>query len=78
MAKCYVLKKDVSITFTPDEIFDLIICCEGEKSYCKNAMDQYHKGSLGYLEYEALYDKAEKMQQKIIDVRNANGVLEDI
>ena len=78
MAKCYVLKKDVSITFTPDEIFDLIICCEGNKSYCINAMDQYPKGSLGYLEYKKLYDKAEEMQQKIIDIRNANGVLEDI
>lgn len=78
MAKCYVLKKGVSITFTPDEIFDLIICCEGDKSYCKNAMDQHPKGSLGFLEYKKLYDKAEELQQKIIDIRNANGVLEDI
>jgi hypothetical protein len=29
MAKCYVLKEDVSITFTPDEIWQLIACCEG-------------------------------------------------
>lgn len=78
MAKCYVLKEDVSITFTPDEIRQLIVCCEGDKSYCKNAMDQYPKGSLGYLEYKKLYDEAEEMQQKIIGVRNANGVLEDI
>ena len=78
MAKCYVLKENVSITFTPDEIFDLIICCEGDKSYCKNAMDQYPKGSLGYLEYKKLYDKAEEMQQKIIDIRNAHGVLEEV
>lgn len=78
MAKCYVLKEDVSITFTPDEVFDLIICCEGDKSYCKNAMGQYPKGSLGYLEYKKLYDKAEELQQKIIDIRNANSVLEDI
>lgn len=78
MAKCYVLKEAVSITFTPDEIFDLIICCEGDKSYCKNAMDQHPKGSLGYLEYKKLYDKAEELQQKIIDIRNTSAVLEDI
>jgi hypothetical protein len=78
MAKCYVLKEDVSITFTPDEIWQLIVCCEGDKSYCKDAMDKYPKGSLGYLEYKQLYEEAEKMQQKIIAIRNAHGVLEDI
>ena len=78
MAKCYVLKEDVSITFTPDEIFELVVCCEGEKSYCKDAMNQYPKNSKGYNEYKQLYEKAEKMQQKIIDIRNANGVLEDV
>ena len=45
MAKCYVLKEDVSITFTPEEIWQLIVCCEGDKSYCKNAMEQYPKNS---------------------------------
>jgi len=78
LAKCYVLKEDVSITFTPDEIFELVVCCEGEKSYCKYAMNQYPKNSKGYNEYKQLYEKAEKMQQKIIDIRNANGVLEDV
>lgn len=78
MAKCYVLKEDVSITFTPDEIWQLIVCCEGDMSYCKNAMDQYPKNSLGYLEYKELYNKAEKLQQKIIDIRNANSILEEV
>jgi hypothetical protein len=78
VAKCYVLKEDVSITFTPDEIFELIVCCEGDKSYCKDAMNQYPKNSKGYNEYKQLYERAEKMQQKIIDIRNANGVLEEI
>jgi len=78
MTKCYVLKEDVSITFTPDEIWQLIVYCEGEISYCKNAMDQYPKNSLGYIEYKELHDKAKVMQQKIIAIRNANGVLEEI
>ena len=78
MAKCYVLKEDVSIIFTPDEIFELIVCCEGEKFYCKDAMNKYPKNSKGYNEYKHLYERAEKMQNKIIDIRNANGVLEDI
>jgi hypothetical protein len=41
-------------------------------------MNQYPKNSKGYNEYRQLYERAEKMQQKIIDIRNANGVLEDI
>ena len=78
MAKCYVLKEDVSITFTPDEIWALIVCCEGEKSYCKDAMNQYPKNSMGYNNYKHLFERAEKMQKKIIDIRNAKGVLEDV
>lgn len=78
MAKCYVLKEDISITFTPDEIFELIICCEGDKSYCKDAMNKYPNNSKGYNEYKHLYERAEKMQKKIIELRNAHSVLEDI
>ena len=78
MAKCYVLKEDVAITFTPDEIWQLISCCEGDMSYCKDAMNKYPKNSKGYNEYKQLYAEAKKMQQKIIDIRNTNGVLEDV
>ena len=78
MAKCYVLKEDVSITFTPDEIWDLIVICEGDKSYNKDAMNQYPKGSKGYNEYQKLFEAAERMQKKIIEIRNANGVLEEL
>lgn len=77
-AKCCVLKEDVSITFTPDEIWDLIVICEGDKSYCKDAMNQYKKGSRAYNEYKDLFDRAERIQEKIIDIRNAHGVLEEI
>ena len=75
--KQLMLKEDLSITFAPEEIWQLIVCCEGYKSYCKDAMEQYPKGSLGYLEYKQLYEEAEKMQQKIIEARNANGILEE-
>ena len=78
MAKCYVLKEDVSITFTPDEMWQLIAICEGDKVFNQNAMRQYRKGSKGYTEYKRLVDIAERMQKKIIAIRNANGVLEDI
>lgn len=78
MAKCYVLKEAVSITFTPDEIWQLIVCCEGDMSYCKDAMNKYPKNSKGYNEYKQLYAEAKKMQQKIIDIRNTSEVLEDI
>ena len=76
-AKCYVLKEDVSITFTPDEIWDLIVICEGDKSFCKDAMSKYPKGSRAYHEYKDSFETAERMQKKIIEIRNANGVLEE-
>jgi hypothetical protein len=41
-------------------------------------MNQYPKNSKGYNEYKELYGRAEKMQQKIIDIRNANAVLEEV
>ena len=78
MAKCYVLKEDVSITFTPDEIWQLIVICEGDKVFNQKAMRQYCKGSRAYNDYKELYDWAEKVQNKIIDIRNTHGVLEDI
>lgn len=78
MAKQYVLKKDVSITFTPDEVWELILICEGDKSYCHDAMNSYPKGSKGYNEYKRLKEVPERMQKKIIAIRNANSVLEEI
>ena len=77
MAKCYVLKEDVSITFTPEEIWELILICEGDKSYCKDAMNSYPKNSRGYNEYKRLGEIPERMQKKIIEIRNAYGVLEE-
>ena len=56
----------------------MIVICEGDKVFNKNAMRQYREGSRAYNDYKELYDWAEKMQQKIIDIRNTNGVLEDI
>lgn len=76
--KQYVLNKDVSITFTPDEIWELILICEGDMSYCHDAMNSYPKGSRGYNEYKRLREIPERMQKKIIAIRNANSVLEEI
>lgn len=78
MAKHYVLKEDISIAFTPDEIWQLIVICEGDKVFNQNAMRQYREGSRAYNEYKELYDWAEKMQQKLIEIRNSHGVLEEV
>ena len=77
MAKQYVLKNDVSITFTPEEIWELILICEGDMSYCKDAMNSYPKNSKGHKEYKRLGEIPERMQKKIIAIRNANSVLEE-
>ena len=76
--KCIVLKEDVSITFTPEEIWELILICEGDMSYCKDAMNSYPKGSKGYNEYKHLMEIPERMQNKIFDIRNKFGVLEEV
>ena len=76
--KHYVLKEDVSVTLTPEDILELILICEGDKSYNKEAMSKYPKNSKGYIEYKELYDRAEKMQQRIIEIRNTNAVLEEV
>jgi HSP20 family molecular chaperone IbpA len=78
MAKRYVLKKDLDITFTPEEIWELIVICEGAKSFCKDAMSQYQKGSGAYNEYKESFETAERMQKKLVELRNTNGVLEEI
>lgn len=75
--KQIVLKEDVSITFTPEEIWELILICEGDKSYCKDAMNSYPKGSKGYNEYKRLKEIPERMQNKIISIRDKYGVLEE-
>ena len=70
-----ILKEDVSITFTPDEIWDLIFICESSKSYYHDSMNEYPKGSKGYEEYKRLKEMPERMQNKIIEVRERYGVL---
>lgn len=78
MAKCHVLKKDLAITFTPDEIWELIVICESAKSFSKDSMNQYSKGSRAYDEYKESFAVAERIQNKIIELRNTNSVLEEI
>ena len=46
--------------------------------YCKDAMNSYPKNSKGYNEYKRLREIPERMQKKIIAIRNANSVLEEI
>lgn len=75
--KHYVLKEDLSITFTPEEILELILICEGDMSYCKDAMNSYPKNSKGYNEYKRLREIPERMQKKIMELRNAHSVLEE-
>ena len=75
--KHIVLKEDVSITFTPEEIWDLILICESSGSYYHDSMVSYPKGSKGYDEYKRLKEMPERMQKKIIDIRNKYGVIEE-
>lgn len=75
--KHIVLKEDVSITFTPDEIWDLILICESSRSYHHDSMVSYPKGSKGYDEYKRLKEMSERIQNKIFEIRDKYGVIEE-
>ena len=62
------------LPFTPDEIWQLIVICEGDKVFNQNAMRQYRKGSKAYNEYKELC-WAEKMQKLL---RSEITVLEEV
>ena len=78
MAKHYNLKKDVSITFTPKELWNLTVACEGARTFYKDLMRKYPEGSRGYKEYQESYETTVILQQKLIDARNANSEVEEI
>lgn len=75
--KHYVLKEDLAITFTPEEIWDLVVICEGARVFNQDAMRSYPKNSKGYVEYKQLADTAKRMQKKINEIRHAHSVLEE-
>lgn len=76
--KQYVLKENVSITFTPDEIWELILICEGDKVFNQDNMRKHTKGTVPYEDYCAMAKSAERMQNKIIEVRKQYGVIEEV
>lgn len=76
--KHYVLKEDVSITFTPEEIWELVLICEGSKVFNQANMRDFSPGTAPYEDYKSLAEIAERMQDKIIGVRKQYGVLEEV
>ena len=74
--KCHVLEEDVAVTFTPEEIQELIIICEGDIVFNTDAMREYPKGSKGWYEYDKLRQIAKRMQDKIIAIRNTGPIKE--
>ena len=76
--KQYVLKENVSVTFTPEEICELTLICEGDKVFNQTNMRDYSPGTQPYTDYKKLSEMAERMQNKIMDVRKQHGVLEEV
>lgn len=74
----YVLKEDVAITFTPEEILDLILICEGDKVFNQNNMREFSKGTMPHEDYRRMAESADRMQKKIIEIRNSYSVLEEV
>ena len=73
-----VLKENVSITFTPEEIWELILICEGAKVFNQDNMRKYAKGTVQYVDCCRMAKSAERVQNKIISVRNKYGVIEEV
>lgn len=76
--KHYVLKEDVAITFTPEEVWDLILICEGDKVFNQENMRKYSPGTMLYKDHKRMAKTAERMQNKFIDIRNSYGVIEEV
>ena len=73
-----VLKQDVSITFTPEEIWELILICEGDKVFNQENMRKHSHGTMPYEDYHRMAESADKMQKKIMEARSQYGVIEEV
>ena len=49
-----VLKEDVSITFTPEEIWELILICEGSKVFNRENMRKHSPKTTYYGDYKSM------------------------
>ena len=76
--KQYVLKEDISITFTPEEVWELILICEGDKVFNQNSMREFSKGTMPYEDYRRMAESADKMQKKIMEARKQYSVIEEV
>lgn len=76
--KIGVLKKNVTIEFTPDEIWSLILMCDGYKVSCKNNMRDHRPGSMMHEDNKKHYEAADSLMDKIIEVRNKHSVIEEV
>ena len=76
--KRYVLKEDVAITFTPKEVWDLILICEGSKVFNQENMRGHSPGTMLYKDYKRMAKTAERMQNKLIEIRNSYSVIEEV
>ena len=75
--KQYVLKEDISITFTPEEIWELILICDGDKVFNQNNMREFSNGTMPYEDYRRMAESADRMQKKIMEARRQYSVLEE-
>lgn len=76
--KQYVLKEDISITFSPEEIWELILICEGDKVFNQNSMREFSKGTALYEDYRRMAESADRMQKKIMEARRQYSVIEEV
>ncbi len=76
--KQYILKEDLSITFTPEELWELILICEGAKVFNRDNMREVKKGCDLYDDYKRMAETAERMQNKLIELRDKNSVTEEV
>ena len=75
--KHHILKENVTITLTPDEVFDLIVICEGDIVLSKQYMRNFKRNSKGWKEFKKAKERAVRMQNKFITIRNT-GPIEEI
>ena len=75
--KRHVLQENVTVTFTPDEIDELILICQGDKVLNSMYKRDFKRNSKWWKEYESLEKMAERMQNKFIDILYTGPIIEE-
>ena len=66
--KCHVLEKDVTVTFTPTEVNELICICDASKMLHEQMMKGLARNTEAWNKYKRLVERDKRIQKKFSDI----------